>query len=217
MAPPRKNKRRGKPAGATKARRTPLPKRMPPDEGPERRVKTFYRSAARAHPFGTSLMGSAALLGAIGAIYFPFVRNDPWPWAGWGCGAVALLMLGVMLGLKFAAMTTRLVVTNKRSIQKVGLISRDTSEVMHDAIRNFQIKQKWWQRLLGVGSIGISSAGQDGVEIHLHDMPNPDRIQRIIDYYRDSIRGPSTRERSAEGAPQERSATLGPRSDPEAD
>jgi len=35
-----------------------------------------------------------------------------------------------------------------------------------------------------VGSIGISSSGQDGIEIQLGDLKNPNDIRKTIDLYR---------------------------------
>ena len=80
-----------------------------------------------------------------------------------------------------AAMLT---VTNKRTIQRTGLISKKTTEVVHRDVRNIQIDQSVFQRLFGVGSIGISSAGQSGIEIQFTGVRDPDGIKALIDRYR---------------------------------
>ena len=80
-----------------------------------------------------------------------------------------------------AAMLT---VTNKRTIQRTGLISKKTTEVLHRDVRNIQIDQSVFQRLFGVGSIGISSAGQSGIEIQFTGVRDPDGIKALIDRYR---------------------------------
>ena len=80
-----------------------------------------------------------------------------------------------------AAMLT---VTNKRIIQRTGLISKKTTEVLHRDVRNIQIDQSVFQRLFGVGSIGISSAGQSGIEIQFTGVRDPDGIKALIDRYR---------------------------------
>ncbi len=80
-----------------------------------------------------------------------------------------------------AAMLT---VTNKRIIQRTGLISKKTTEVVHRDVRNIQIDQSVFQRLFGVGSIGISSAGQSGIEILCTGVRDPDGIKALIDRYR---------------------------------
>jgi hypothetical protein len=40
------------------------------------------------------------------------------------------------------------------------------------------------ERILGVGTIGISSAGQDEVEIVMRDVPNPAALRASIDKHR---------------------------------
>jgi uncharacterized membrane protein YdbT with pleckstrin-like domain len=77
-----------------------------------------------------------------------------------------------------------LTITNKRAIERDGLLKKDISEVLHDDIRNVQTHQTLRQRLLGIGDIGISSAGQEDFEIQVRDVPNPGKIREVIDLYR---------------------------------
>jgi len=39
-------------------------------------------------------------------------------------------------------------------------------------------------QLMYVGSIGISSSGQSGIEIFIRGIPNPYDVKTIIDFYR---------------------------------
>ena len=75
-------------------------------------------------------------------------------------------------------------ITNKRTIQRKGLFSRATSEVLHDHVRNIQVEQSFVDRVLRVGSVGISSSGQDGIEVLVRNMPSPKKIRSVIDKYR---------------------------------
>ena len=59
-----------------------------------------------------------------------------------------------------------------------------TSEVLHDHVRNVEIRQSFLQRITKVGSLGISSSGQDGIEIEVRDMPKPYELKSLIDAYR---------------------------------
>ncbi len=92
-----------------------------------------------------------------------------------------LIILAIWWLKTKAAMLT---VTNKRTIQRTGLISKKTTEVLHRDVRNIQIDQSVFQRLFGVGSIGISSAGQSGIEIQVPGVRHPDGIKALIDRYR---------------------------------
>ena len=78
-----------------------------------------------------------------------------------------------------------LTVTNKRAIQRTGLISKQTTEVLHRDVRNIEITQSVFQRIFGVGSIGIASAGQSGIEIQFAGVRDPDGVKDLIDRYRD--------------------------------
>ena len=79
----------------------------------------------------------------------------------------------------------KLTISNKRTIRHEGIIRRHTSEVLHDHVRNVEIRQSLLQRILKVGYIGISSSGQDGIEIQVKDMPRPYAIKALIDEYRE--------------------------------
>ena len=95
---------------------------------------------------------------------------------------VGAVILGIWwLNTKAATLT----VSNKRSIQRTGLISKQTSEVLHRDVRNIEITQSVSQRLFGVGTIGIASAGQAGIEIQFKGVRDPDGVKALIDRYRD--------------------------------
>jgi uncharacterized membrane protein YdbT with pleckstrin-like domain len=71
-------------------------------------------------------------------------------------------------------------VENKPTTFQEGIISRETSEVQHDDVRNLQIDQNILERLLGIGDIAISSSGQDDMEIQVKGIPSPDRLAKVI-------------------------------------
>jgi uncharacterized membrane protein YdbT with pleckstrin-like domain len=95
---------------------------------------------------------------------------------------VGLVILGIWWLDTKAAMLT---VTNKRTIQRKGLFSRKTTEVLHRDVRNIEISQSFSQRMFGVGSIGIASAGQADIEIQFAGIRDPDGVKALIDCYRD--------------------------------
>jgi len=78
----------------------------------------------------------------------------------------------------------RIEITNKRTLYRTGFLSKSTSEVLHDHVRNITIDQGFINRMFRVGQLGIASSGQEGIEIEAHCIPNPDEIKRIIDLYR---------------------------------
>jgi uncharacterized membrane protein YdbT with pleckstrin-like domain len=80
---------------------------------------------------------------------------------------------------------TTLTVTTKRTCITRGILSKRTSEVMHSDIRNVQTYQTFLQRILNVGYLAISSAGQSDLEIAVRGIPDPDGIKALIDKYRE--------------------------------
>mgnify|MGYP001799602281 CR=1 FL=1 len=155
---------------------------LPPDKGPEVRVRLVRPAMFRARPVVFSAVLLAGVLGIAGAIYFGAV--DARPWAMWLSLAIVLGAVGVMAFWKVLTLAAGLEITTKRTIERKGLFSRATSEVLHDNIRNIQVDQTFWQRVCNVGSIGISSSGQDGIEVHMDAVPKPKDLQRTIDLYR---------------------------------
>ena len=104
---------------------------------------------------------------------------------------VVLLLCLVLVGIPIMFVwwlkckTVQVTVTTERTIVERGLLSKMTNEVWHRDVRNVRIYQSFLQRLLGVGEIEISSAGQAGVEISVKGMPAPHTIRDLIDQNRD--------------------------------
>jgi len=88
----------------------------------------------------------------------------------------------------FRCRSTELTVTDLRTRLHRGWLSRSITEVWHRDVRNVQIEQTFFQRILGVGSIGVSSAAQSSIEIEVSGMRNVDQIKGIIDKNRISSR-----------------------------
>jgi hypothetical protein len=109
----------------------------------------------------------------------PALRENSVPIAA--CSALAVLLL---LSWWLDCLGHRLIVTDRRTIFRKGLLSKFTNEVLHSHVRNIQISQSVFQRLMQVGSIGISSSGQAGIEIFIRGIPNPYDVKTIIDQYR---------------------------------
>jgi uncharacterized membrane protein YdbT with pleckstrin-like domain len=97
--------------------------------------------------------------------------------------AICTLGLGI-LPLWIKCLGERIHVTNKRTILRKGLFSKTTTEVLHDHVRNIQVSQSFWNRVFDVGTMGISSAGQEGIEIVARNIPHPEDIKKTIDAYR---------------------------------
>jgi len=112
-------------------------------------------------------------------------RNHPFKFtlcllliAAFGLGLVILICW------RIKCLGTTLVVTDQKTTLRTGILSKNISEVFHSDVRSIQINQSLMQRICGVGSIGISSAGQAGVEIAVDGIPDPNSVREIIDEHR---------------------------------
>ncbi|RLW66570.1 MAG: hypothetical protein B6D70_03430 [gamma proteobacterium symbiont of Stewartia floridana] len=60
-----------------------------------------------------------------------------------------------------------------------GLLSKERSEVNISSVRTTKVKQSFFDRIFGVGTIEIYTAG-DSPEIVAKGLPDPNRISEII-------------------------------------
>lgn len=158
---------------------------LPPDGGPEQDICMVHPAMARAHPFRFLLIG-ILFIGGAGVAIWGATTDSSWGWLKWP-GLLAALA-GVLWWIGWyvgAHLWVKLEISNKRTVRKEGIIRRHTSEVLHDHVRNVEIRQSFVQRLLNVGYLGISSSGQDGIEIEVRDLPRPYELKSLIDNYRD--------------------------------
>jgi uncharacterized membrane protein YdbT with pleckstrin-like domain len=154
---------------------------LPPDAGPEQDVIRVRKAMLRSAPLRFVGLWLVVLSGGIGGIVLG-VQSRPVLAA---CTAIAALLALGGLGIwKVSTYNTRLRVTNKRSTLTVGLLSRRTTEVLHDNIRNVKIEQRFWERVWNVGRISIASSGTDEEEIEMAGVPDPHELARIVDLYR---------------------------------
>ena len=99
-----------------------------------------------------------------------------------------LFLLLFVIGLIWLAarylrwISTVFAVTNRRVIVQRGILSRNLDEIPVQQVRGVDVHQSVWQRLLGYGSIRVSSEG--GRSLGNEDwegIPQPFRFQKIIE------------------------------------
>ncbi len=97
-----------------------------------------------------------------------------------GLGLVLLLVWWIQV------LGTTLTVTNEQTTLRRGILSKYTNDVFHSNVRNIQVRQSFLQRIFNVGWVGISSAGQAGLEIEVSGIPDPHKVKDLIDDHRES-------------------------------
>ncbi len=156
---------------------------LPTDD--EQAVLTTHPAMFRNRPLSGLLCLSVIALGVIAAVAGGLLerglvrRGETWvPAEQLAMIGLVLLVAGGLVLLAWFIQThfQTLTVTNKRTRLQHGIIQRHTSEVQHDDVRNMQVEQSLLQRLFGVGTLAISSSGQDDLEIVANGIRRPDRI-----------------------------------------
>ncbi|NNF43463.1 MAG: PH domain-containing protein [Phycisphaerales bacterium] len=157
-----------------------------PETGPveEKEIVVVRPAMFRAHPLKYVLLVLAFIAGIVIAVGAKqSVKIGDWMlWVG-----VAVSVIALVWFIKWWIAThwwIRVSITNKRTVRHEGIIRRHSTEVLHDHVRSVDINQNFLQRIFRVGYIGIDSAGQDGIEIEIRDIPGPFEIKKVIDRYR---------------------------------
>lgn len=158
-----------------------LARGLPPWNGPETAVMTIHQSMFGSKPF-SFLVLCLAVLGGFGFGIFFFVTGFiP---AAITCAAVGLLCLLTLIFWRMVRRSRRLEVTTRRIFDKQGLLSKRVNEIRITDIRDMQVIQSFSERILGVGRLSISTAGQSDYEIEITDIPSPNKVREVIDLYR---------------------------------
>ncbi|MBK5197873.1 MAG: PH domain-containing protein [Methyloceanibacter sp.] len=102
----------------------------------------------------------------------------------WFIGAVILIPafgIGILLLLYWYIHTrqTSLTVTDSELMYEKGILSKDRTSVSLKHIRSVHVTQSFIHRILGVGTIQVSTAG-DQPEFTVVDMPDPHMIREAI-------------------------------------
>jgi uncharacterized membrane protein YdbT with pleckstrin-like domain len=94
---------------------------------------------------------------------------------------IAAFGAGIILLLYWYIKTraTALTVTDSELMYERGILSKDRTSVSLQHVRSVNIAQGFVNRILGVGTIQISTAG-DEPEFTIADMPDPYVIQETI-------------------------------------
>lgn len=144
-------------------------------------IETVHPAMFRKHPFTyvgewALVIGGLILVGLTlaGYVYLNYTLQI-------ATGLlVAVTGAGMLLYWWLTVVYTKLSITNKRTILRRGIVSRFTTEVQHDDIRNIQVDQTMFERLVGVGDIAISSSGQDDLEVDVDGIPQPEKFAKMI-------------------------------------
>ena len=95
-------------------------------------------------------------------------------------GVAAVLGPFPLVTLWLSTYSRELIVTSQRARKRSGIIRVSSTEMELRSIRNIQVEQSIMERILGVGTLRLSSAGQSGVELTIRAVDNPKEIRDLI-------------------------------------
>jgi membrane protein YdbS with pleckstrin-like domain len=90
---------------------------------------------------------------------------------------LGLLILGVWW---LRTWSREIVVTPQRLRKRTGIVSKATTELEHRDVRNVQVEQGPVGRMMGTGTVRVSSAGQSGIEIEIRGVEAPEEIRDLL-------------------------------------
>lgn len=116
------------------------------------------------------------VLGII-AVVALLVANVAWgQWAALGVAILTILVAGYqwlwLRGIEQA-------VTNRRVVRKVGIVSRETTELRLASIETVDLRQSFWGRVFGYGNVGITGRGESAMV--LSRIAHPIEVKREIE------------------------------------
>ena len=94
---------------------------------------------------------------------------------------IAAFGLGILILLYWYIKTraTALTITQHEIMYEKGILSKDRTSVSLKHVRAVRVTQRFINRILGVGTVEISTAG-DEPEFEVRDMPDPHQIREAI-------------------------------------
>lgn len=78
-------------------------------------------------------------------------------------------------------MGTRYRVTEEKVTAEYGILSKNSTTINLQDIRNVELSQSGLERLLGYGDIAFSTAGTGGTEITFNKVPKPNNIKQRVE------------------------------------
>lgn len=91
-------------------------------------------------------------------------------------GIGLLIIIGAYLHIK----NTSFLVTNQGLYKKTGVLSRSVQKIGFDKVQNISFSQGIFGSQFDYGSIEVSTAGGQGVEMRFNSINNPREVENII-------------------------------------
>lgn len=85
----------------------------------------------------------------------------------------------ILLGWHLQNKASKLSITESEIHYEKGLLNKEHSEVSIRSVRTVKVKQSFFNRIFGVGTVEIFTAG-DSPEIVASGLPDPNKVRELI-------------------------------------
>src|SRR5262245_38993670 len=130
----------------------------------------------RPHPIALFMPALATLVGLI-AVSWLTAKTSFADWLWWVL--FLLLLVFYVIPKVIAWLTSNFAVTSDRVIHRQGFIAKRSMEIPHEAINDVRFEQGIIDRMVGAGTLVISSASEFGRN-SFDDVRHPEQVQKVI-------------------------------------
>lgn len=130
----------------------------------------------RPHPIQLALPTLYTILVTVTAGFLASWLGGPW-WLWPGIWIVAMLIYPVPRLIRW--LTSNFAVTSERVIHRQGWIAKRSMEIPLEAINDVRFEQGIFDRIVGAGTLLISSASEFGTN-SFDDIRHPEEVQKTI-------------------------------------
>jgi membrane protein YdbS with pleckstrin-like domain len=93
---------------------------------------------------------------------------------------LVLVGIPIVVGAYLSRENTEYVVTNRALYRKTGILSRNVQRVDFGKVQNTTYSQGLFGQRFGYGTVEVSTAGGSGVELTFDSIPEPKRVQELV-------------------------------------
>jgi membrane protein YdbS with pleckstrin-like domain len=130
----------------------------------------------RPHPVALALPVLVVVAELVVAIWLTLTFDfNSWIW--WGAAVVIFVVYPLRRLIWW--ITSNFAVTTDRVIHREGFIAKRSMEIPLEAINDVRFDQGIWDRLVGAGTLRISSASEFGTNTFTH-IRHPEEVQKTI-------------------------------------
>jgi uncharacterized membrane protein YdbT with pleckstrin-like domain len=111
----------------------------------------------------------------LGPLIGPWLVGSPFDWFLWAT-VLALIAMILIAYNALVVLSRRYVITSKRVRATWGILSRVSIEAPLTRVQTIAVSRTFSQRLLSVGNITFTTAGEDLGDVGFWMIPDPDRL-----------------------------------------